>query len=117
LRRTQGDSKEAEALLRETLALSSDLPGDQYFLVGMTRSTLASTPADQGKFEAALETAREGVADYRRAGRIDTPDYGFSLTILGGFPTDRGDEAARRPASLYEACGKPGQAAKYRGLN
>lgn len=102
LRRTQGDSKEAEALFRETLNLSSELPGDQYFLIGMTRSTLASTLADQGKFEAALQTAREGVADYRRAGRTDAPDYGFSLTILGGFLTDRGDYA-EADAALGEA--------------
>jgi tetratricopeptide (TPR) repeat protein len=102
LRRTQGDSREAEALFREALALSSDLPGVQYFLIGMTRSTLASTLADQGKFEAALQTAREGVADYRRAGRTDAPDYGFSLTILGGFLTDRGDYA-EADAALGEA--------------
>ena len=102
LRRTQGDSKEAEDLFREALALSSDLRDDQYFLIGMTRSTLASTLADQGKFEAALETAREGVEDYRRNGRTDAPDYGFSLTILGGFLTDRG-VYAEADAALGEA--------------
>ncbi|MFL6254688.1 MAG: protein kinase domain-containing protein [Pyrinomonadaceae bacterium] len=102
LRRTQGDSREAESLFREALALSTELSGEQYFLIGMTRSTLASTLADQGKFDAALQTARAGVADYRRAARTDTPDYGFSLTILGGFLTDAG-EYAEADAALEEA--------------
>jgi serine/threonine-protein kinase len=102
LRRTQGDSREAESLFRETLALSSELDGDQYFLIGLTRSTLASTLADQGRFEEALQTAREGVADYRQTGRTDAPDYGFSLTVLGGFLTDRGDYV-EADAALKEA--------------
>jgi hypothetical protein len=102
LRRTQGDSREAESLFHEALSLGSELSGDQYFLIGLTRSTLASTLADQGRFEEALQTAREAVADYRQTGGADAPDYGFSLTILGGFLTDRGDYA-EADAALGEA--------------
>lgn len=89
LRRTQGASEEAELLFRETLALSPKLPKASRFPLGITRSTLASTLADEGKFDEALETARGALADGRRAGRTDTPDFGFSLTILGGFLCDK----------------------------
>jgi serine/threonine protein kinase/tetratricopeptide (TPR) repeat protein len=102
LRRAQGDSKEAESLFRETLSLSSELPLDERLQIGTTRSTLASTLADQGKFDEALATAREAVAEYRQIGRTDTPDFGFSLTILGGFATDKGDYA-EADVSLREA--------------
>ncbi|HEV7860888.1 MAG TPA: serine/threonine-protein kinase [Pyrinomonadaceae bacterium] len=102
LRRTQGDSKEAEAVFREALALGPLLPGEQQFWIGLTRSTLASTLADQGRFDEALQTAREAVAEYRQTGRTGTPDFGFSLTILGGFLTDRGD-FAEADTSLKEA--------------
>jgi serine/threonine protein kinase len=102
LRRARGDSKEAESLFRETLALSSELPGDERLQIGITRSTLASTLADQGKFDEALSTAREAVVKYRRIGRTDTPDFGFSLTVLGGFLIEKGDYA-EADTSLREA--------------
>ena len=102
LRRAQGDSKEAESLFRETLALSSELAPEELLQIGTTRSTLASTLDDQGKFDEALSTAREAVAEYRQIGRTDTPDFGFSLTVLGGFLTDKGDYA-EADASLKEA--------------
>ena len=38
IRRTQGDSKEAETLFREALALAPKLPSDEPFVVGLTRS-------------------------------------------------------------------------------
>ncbi len=93
LRRTQGDSNEAASLFRETLTLSSRLPVEQHYLIGLTRCTLASTLADQGRFDEALETARQAVAEYRQDGRSDAPDFGFALTVLGGFLTDKGDFA------------------------
>ncbi len=91
LRRTQGDSKEAEALFRETLGLSARMPAEQHFLIGLTRCTLASTLADQGRFDEALETARNAVAEYRQTGGTGTPDFGFALTVLGGLLTEKGD--------------------------
>jgi serine/threonine protein kinase len=102
LRRTQGASKEAEALFRETLALGPQIPDQSRFIIGVTQSTLASTLADQGRFDEALETARESVAASRERGETSRPDFGFSLTILGGFVVDKGDfEEADR--SLHEA--------------
>ena len=102
IRRTQGDSKEAEILFRQALALAPKLPSDEPFVLGLTRSTLASTLADQGKFAEALQTARETVATYRQSGRTETADFAFALTILGGFLTEQGDFAGA-DANLTQA--------------
>jgi serine/threonine-protein kinase len=102
LRRTQGDSKEAELSFRESLALSSQMPKESLYIIGPTRSTLASTLADQGRFEEALQTAREAVAEYRQRGETDTPNFGFTLTVLGGFLTEK-DDYAEADANLREA--------------
>jgi serine/threonine-protein kinase len=93
VRRTQGDSREAESLFREVLALSNQIPVESLYPIAITRSTLASTLADQGRFDEALQTAREAVTEARQRGETDRPDFGFSLTVLGGFLTDKGDFA------------------------
>src|SRR5438552_2483064 len=102
LRRTQGDSKEAELSFRESLALRSQMPKESLYIIGPTRSTLASTLADQGRFEEALQTAREAVAEYRQRAETDTPNFSFTLTVLGGFLTDKGDYP-EADTNLYEA--------------
>ena len=102
LRRTQGDSHEAELLFRESLALSPQIPTAERDVVGITRSTLASALADQGKFEEALQTAQEAVDEGRQTGQADTPGFGFSLTVLGGFLTDN-RQFAEADAALREA--------------
>ena len=92
LRRTQGDSREAEAAFREVLALSAEIPAEKRFpTVGITRSTLASTLADQGRFDEALETSRGAVEEYQQAKRVQTADFGFVSIIYGGFLVDRQD--------------------------
>ncbi len=102
LRRTQGDSREAESLFREALALNSQIPEEFRYINGTTRSTLASTLADQGRFDEALQTAYEAVAEYRQRGDSNNPNYGFALTILGGFLVDKGN-FAEADADLHEA--------------
>jgi tetratricopeptide (TPR) repeat protein len=102
LRRTQGDSKEAELSFREGLALSSQMPKESLYIIGPTRSTLASTLADQGRFEEALQTAREAVVEYRQREETDTPNFGFTLTVLGGSLIEKGDYA-EADANLREA--------------
>src|SRR5205814_3800563 len=77
LRRTQGDSKEAESSFRESLALSSKMPKESLYIIGPTRSTLASTLADQGRLEEVMHTAREAVAEYRQRKQTDTPTLGL----------------------------------------
>jgi len=102
LRRTQGDSREAESLFRETLELFPKLPADSLDDFTTTRSTLASTIADQGRFDEALGTAREAVEEFRAKGETDSPSYGFALTVYGGFLTEKGDYS-NADASLHEA--------------
>jgi serine/threonine-protein kinase len=102
LRRTQGDSHEAELLFRESLLLGPQFPKEERYLTEVTRSTLASTLADQGKFEEAVRMAQEEVAGARQAGRADTPAFGFSLTVLGSLLTD-GRHFVEAEAVLREA--------------
>jgi tetratricopeptide (TPR) repeat protein len=102
LRRTQGDSHQAELFFRESLSLSPQIPRKERYLIGVTRSTLASTLADQGKFEEALRTAEEAISEDRQTGQVDTPGFGFSLTVLGGFLTDN-RQFAEADAALREA--------------
>jgi serine/threonine protein kinase len=102
LRRSQGDSHEAELIFRESIALSPQMPTGERDVVGITRSTLASTLADQGKFEEALRTAQEAISEDRQTGQADTPGFGFSLTVLGGFLTDN-QQFAQADAALREA--------------
>lgn len=102
LRRTQGDSKEAEMLFRETLEYFPLLPRDALDSVATTRSTLASTLSDQGRFDEAVETARVAVDEYRQRGDVGSTNYGFSLTIFGGFLAEKG-HFAEADASLQEA--------------
>ncbi|MDQ6808335.1 MAG: serine/threonine-protein kinase [Verrucomicrobiota bacterium] len=112
-RRTQGDSTEAEQLFRESLALSRKLPDEsRYLVIGLTRSTLASTLADQGRSAEALQTSQEAVAEYRQRGQMDTPDFGFALTILGGFLTEKGafaeaDENLATAEGIYRTLLEP----------
>ena len=101
LRRTQGDSKEAETLFREVLSFAPQLSREFGYVLMVTRSTLASTLADQGKFDEALETASAAVNEARAAGQADAPSFAFSLTILGGFLIDQGD-FANADVSLQE---------------
>ncbi len=102
LRRTQGDSKEAELSFRESLALRPELSKESLYVIAPTRSTLASTLADQGKFEEALQTARDAVTEYRQRGETDSVNFGFALTILEGFLTEKG-EYAEADANLRDA--------------
>src|ERR1700730_9994010 len=61
LRRAQGDSKEAESLLREQLALQPYVSPEQRNTAGVAQAILALTLADQGKFDEAIKTVRERI--------------------------------------------------------
>jgi eukaryotic-like serine/threonine-protein kinase len=90
LRRTQGNSHDAELAFREVLTLAPALSSEERAHIGIPRSTLASTLADQGKFAEALATSRQAVEDFRRMRNTTSPDYGFALTVFGGFLTENG---------------------------
>lgn len=102
LRRTQGDFREAELLFREVLRLSPQFSTEAHFVIGVTRATLASVLADQGRFQEAVQTAAEAVAESRRKGIASAPDFGFVLTIYGDFLTEAG-RYAEADSALMEA--------------
>ena len=90
LQRAQGDSKEAETLLREAAALRSQAypelknnPDD---------ALLALTKTDQGKFDEAIKTVRERIAAIRQT-RDETPELSANLTGLGSFLIEKGEFA------------------------
>ena len=110
LRRNQGDSREAEAAFREVLALGSQAPPD--FDLGTTHSMLASTIADQGRFDEALQTARDAVTETRQREGAESSILGFTLTILGGFLSDKGnfaeaDTALREAETIFRKQQQP----------
>jgi serine/threonine-protein kinase len=112
LRRTQGDSREAELLFRETISLIPFVSDELKYLLHLTRSTLASTLADQGKFKEALQTAGDAVAEASQNGLNNTPDYGYSLTVLAGFLAEKGnfsaaDDTLHRAESIFRRLLKP----------
>ncbi|MBV9008161.1 MAG: serine/threonine protein kinase [Verrucomicrobia bacterium] len=93
LRRTQGDSAEAERLFRQSLSVKTVTQAPFHHQLATTRSTLALTLQDEGKFAEALSTAREAV---REKEQLDSnaDETAFALTVLGGLLTENGEYAA-----------------------
>jgi serine/threonine protein kinase len=102
LRRAQGDSKEAESLLREQLALQPYLSPERRNATGIVRANLALTLADQGKFDEAIEIVREKIAALREKKQETTPEVAPNLTGLGSFLLENG-RAAESLGNLREA--------------
>jgi serine/threonine-protein kinase len=103
LRRTQGHSDEAEAAFRRSLELAPELRNDQFSLISTVRSTLASTLSDQGRFAEAVAESRRSIAEFEaQPARMQSPNYGFALTVLGGFLSESG-ELAEAEKLLAEA--------------
>jgi len=90
LRRAQGDSKEAESLMREELALRPYFSLDQGQALGVAQAVLALTQADQGKFDEAIKTVRERIEAIRRQKGNETPELGANLTGLASFLIENG---------------------------
>jgi tetratricopeptide (TPR) repeat protein len=106
LRRAQGDSKEAESLMREELALRPYFSRDQNNALGVAPAVLALTQADQGKFDEAIRTLRERIEAIRRQTGNETPDLCASLTGLGSFLIENGafaeaEENLRAAETIY----------------
>ena len=89
LRRAQGDSREAETLLREQLALLPFVSAEQKSGLGVAQAVLALTLADQGKFDEAIKIVREKIAALR-AKRETSPELAANLTGLGSFLLENG---------------------------
>jgi len=91
LQRAQGDSKEAETLLREAAALRSRAYPE--VKNNPDEALLALTKTDQGKFDEAIKTVRERIAAIRRQAGDETPTLCANLTGLGSFLIEEGEFA------------------------
>ncbi|MEY2541772.1 MAG: eukaryotic-like serine/threonine-protein kinase [Verrucomicrobiota bacterium] len=106
LRRAQGDSKQAEMLLREEIALGSQVSPELKNDIGIAETVLALTLADQGKFAEAIKIVREKLAELRSRAQTQTPELCATLTGLGSFLLENGEfveaeEHLREAESVY----------------
>lgn len=102
LRRAEGDSKEAEQLLREVVSLRGSLPPDAHGLTRQSQTVLVLTLLDQGKFADAELFARQLVDEFRHMPDANTPEMCGALTILGSVLMERNDLAGAE-SNLREA--------------
>jgi serine/threonine-protein kinase len=89
LRRAQGDSRDAESLLRERLALPRPVSPEKISVLRFSRAILALTLADQGKFNEAIKMVREEIASLRREAAGGS-QLAANLTGLGSFLLENG---------------------------
>jgi serine/threonine protein kinase len=90
LRRAQGDSKEAETLLREELTLLPFVSPEQENNTGVAQAILALTLADQGKFDEAIRIVREKIITIRGKKQEGSAELAANLTGLGSFLLENG---------------------------
>ena len=91
VRRVQGDSKGAELLLREQLALLPLVSAEQKNGLGIAQAILALILADQGKFDEAIKIVREKLVAIRANPQEGgSPDLAANLTGLGSFLLENG---------------------------
>ncbi len=91
LRRAQGDSRDAESLLREKLALPPSVAPGKKSGLRFARAILALTLADQGKFDEAIKIVREEIASLRREAAEKDSELAANLTGLGSFLLENGE--------------------------
>ena len=106
LRRAQGDSKEAESLLREQLALHPYVSSEQKNNLGVAQAILALTLADQGKFDEAIKIVRRKNRRHPREKREASTELAANLTGLGSFLLENGQtgeslENLREAEAIY----------------
>jgi eukaryotic-like serine/threonine-protein kinase len=143
LLRAKGDYAGAEALFRQSLALRRKLYGETHFETATSISHLGGVFFAKGQYDEALRLYRQALDTYLKSLPLDhwlvnltRSHMGSCLTQLkryreaeeqllvahAGLKTVRGDQnaltrkAVSRLIELYEAWGKPDQAAPYRAL-
>ncbi len=89
LRRAQGDSKDAESLVREKLALPPSVSPGKKSGLRFARAILALTLADQGKFDEAIKIVRDEIVSLRREAAAGS-ELAANLTGLGSFLLENG---------------------------
>ena len=140
----KGDWAGCEALHRQTLAIRRKELGEEHFEVGTSLNNIATVLSHKGQFAVAEQMQRQAIAIYQKSLKpehwmihrsrshlgaclLKLKRYREAeeqlLTAYAGLKTARGEqhEITRRAVSrlieLYEAWGKPGQAAPYRALS
>jgi serine/threonine protein kinase/tetratricopeptide (TPR) repeat protein len=143
LLKDKGNYAEAESLFQQTLALRRKLLGETHYETATTISNLGNVFLVQGQYNEAMRHFQQALEIYQKALSADhwmvyrTRSFiGSCLTKLkryreaeeqllaahAGLKTTRGErhEATRRSVNrlieLYEAWGKPDQAAVYRAM-
>ena len=137
--RHAGSTREGEDMTRQALAVTIKVLGPDNESVATSRKDLGSLLCSQGKLEAGLELLREATDFFIRhpsvqpqSGAIIRGEYGACLTKARRFaeaevvllsahghmtqlgPDHRwAKQAASRLANLYEAWGKPAEAARF----
>ena len=140
---SKGDYEEAEPLQREALSMHRKLSGNKHQNVAWCLNNLGLILQGRGDYEGAEQYHAESVLVFRQAvapnhwglGNAQS-NYGAVLTrlnrfgeaegvLLAAYPMleaamgkehERTQKAIRRLIDLYEAWGKPEQAAEYRAL-
>ncbi len=102
LRRARGDAQQAEALLRESLAVSAQYPSAGSS--DLARGFLTLILLDQGKFDEAEVIQQGVVGQQRKLANNQTPDFSAALTLLGSILMEKGDLSGAE-ANLREAEG------------
>ncbi|HEY0459458.1 MAG TPA: protein kinase [Pyrinomonadaceae bacterium] len=118
IRRARGDSKQAEALYRESLSLISQnesMAASQNF----TRTMITLTQFDQGKFDEAETEARKLVAESSQ--NVNSLGVANTLTLLGSILMEKGNlkEAAENlqaAEKIYRRLLSPNAIAVYDNL-
>jgi serine/threonine-protein kinase len=104
VRRAQGDSREAESLLRESLDLRPDVSPEHLNTLSVAEAVLALTLADQGKFDDAIRIVRKKIASIRSKTQDASPELAANLTGLGSFLLEN-NQATESLQDLREAEG------------
>jgi serine/threonine protein kinase len=118
IRRARGDSKQAEALYRESLSLISQnesMAASQNF----TRTMITLTQFDQGKFDEAETEARKLVAESSQ--NVNSLGVANTLTLLGSILMEKGNlkeasENLQTAEKIYRRLLSPNAIAIYDNL-
>src|SRR5207237_4103367 len=71
-RRARGDTKQAESLLREAIALTAVTNENQNKQIGISEIVLTLTLADQGKFDEAEDRVQNQIAELKKDSMAET---------------------------------------------
>lgn len=91
LRRAEGNSKEAETILLEALALRPNISPENRIPVGIVESVYALTLSDEGKFDEAGNIVGAKIAEIRQQPNSETMELASNLNVLANVLMEKGD--------------------------